>query len=178
MRVAEISLSKPETLAITDSDSVVVSRERREGRDDWLRLVFSDGTIEMLPGAVDITEQLLYPRILTIRGSHSDIMAIVGGENVFKLQRNKATLAAHLFRDVSYLEYWAISALDLGLSTLLIYESGLALVDDLISVVWQHPKTFDERFEGVLDGKAIISTDDNTKYLIDLETGKRNQGGC
>ncbi len=171
MKVTEITLKGTEPLELRDDKIATIEREGCQGRDDCLSMRFGNGTELELAAAVDVSEQLKYPRVFSIEGSRDDTLLLFGGEKVYWIKAGgKITAELALFRRWTESEYWTSKIVEHGQMTILIYEAGVLVIDDSLRVVWHKPKLLNDEFISI-EGGALKFLRDRVVWLMLLRDG-------
>jgi hypothetical protein len=124
----------------------VGTAERRDAWDsriDSLMLRFDTGAHAELRAAVDVSERLANPRVFVIEGTSPDTFLLFGGERMYLVSTNgevKSEFAT--FREWGYEEYWVTDIIQQQAAIVIIYESGVLMIDEALQVRWHKFKYF------------------------------------
>jgi hypothetical protein len=149
--------------------------ERRDAwgsRIDSLALRFDTGAHAELRAAVDVSELLSNPRIFVIEGTSLDTFLLFGGERMYWVSANEAVKSElATFRASGSEEYWVTEIIRHQDALIVIYESGVLMIDEALQVLWHQSKYFNDDFVA-MEGRALkFSRDGQEEWLIRLEDG-------
>jgi hypothetical protein len=148
--------------------------ERRETRDrtDSLSLHLDTAQRVELRAAVDVSERLSNPRVFVIEGTSSDTFLLFGGERLYwvstsgEVRSEFATLRAW-----GNEEYWVTEIVQQHAAIVIIYESGVLMIDEALQVRWHQPKYFNDDLVAVAGNALHFRRDGDEEWLMRLEDG-------
>jgi hypothetical protein len=172
MKWTEITLRGVQPLQFGGKRVGTVERRETADRIDGLAVHFDAGPHVELQAAVDVSEQLKYPRVVVIEGAPRDAFLLFGGEKTYRLTIDGAVKCEFpLYRRWGYEEYWTMRILDHGSGVVVIYEAGVMAIDEELQVRWHKPKLFNDEFVALEDNILMFARDDDEKWFIRLEDG-------
>jgi hypothetical protein len=139
-------------------------------KNSTLNINVSNGRCLELPHAVDVSEQESKPRVFIVVDRLGSTFMIFGGPIAYLLGRDISPLGEiKLFRDEIDQEYWKTEFVPRENRLIIIYEAGVLVLDDNLSVRSHQPKLFNDLFQG-MDGNAIrFIRDHEQEWLMMLD---------
>jgi hypothetical protein len=139
-------------------------------------LVELNSTRVTLDNVVDDGETTETPRIFKLTGAPSDALLLLGGTNVYRIDSTgKAALTTTLNRDTVNTEFWNLQLIASQQGALIIYESGIALIDSLLKQKWHVPKRYNDFFSKLENNRLWLLEDHELLWFVDLSTGTRSR---
>src|SRR5262245_40370271 len=171
MKVVEIALSGRQTLQFHGRTIATMEVCDCNALINCLALHFSNGSELVLPAAVDVSEQLDRPRIFLFEGTDRNMFMVFGGEKTYWITTEGRVKDVYpLFREKGYEEYWTTRIIESGDRLVIIYESGVLLIDASLRVCWHVRKYFNDEFVGSEGGLLKFVVED-TEWTMRLDDG-------
>jgi hypothetical protein len=172
MKWTEITLYGKELLSFEGRQVAMVERQQDGSRINALVIHFNTGIHVELRAAVDVSEQLPYPRIFVIESDLRDKFMLVGGEVAYWLTPDGSVQAElSLYRKWGEEEYWTTSMLEDEKGIIVIYEAGVLAIDDALQVRWHSPKLLNDNFSGMEHDTLKFDRDGDTTWFMRLDDG-------
>jgi len=173
MRVNEITLTNSSPLFIEGQQVGTAERGADASKADFLRIRFSSGSFLELPGGVDISEQLRAPRFFMIKGMSDSRLFIFGGENAYWLStEGKIENVLKTFRTYADAEYWETKIIERSSDIVIIYEAGVLVVDEALTIKCHKSKLFNDVFSSIEGDSLRLLRDHDTEWQMQLVDGK------
>lgn len=152
--------------------------DRKQARLDWsvsyadvrvLRVACENGKVLELPDAVDAGEMLDDPRVFVIEGRRIDHVCLIGGAQTYSISSlGGIEKTGRLFREDSLTEYWTTLLCEKQDDLLIIYESGVLILDDLFHVRFHQKKMINDVLINVGKNSLTFVRDHETEWSMDL----------
>ncbi len=125
-----------------------------------------------LSAAVDVSERLLNPRVFVIEGASPDTFLLFGGEKLYWVSTTGVVRSEFAtFREWGNEEYWVTEIVQQKAAIVIIYESGVLMIDEALQVRWHQPKYFNDNLVAVAGNALQFRRDGKDEWLIRLEDG-------
>jgi hypothetical protein len=170
MKAIEVNLASPQKIEVSGA-TFTLAREDFAGKDDALCLTLPSGEESRFLGAADVSELIDDPRIHILTGAKSDEVLIFGGERALRLSSQGVTGEIATFREWRFAEYFATDFFSCEGGMLIVYESGVMLVDEALAVRWHDPKYFNDIVHRVSNGVITLLRDEELEWTIALTDG-------
>lgn len=177
MRPIEIELAGVQPLYFRGERIGTVERRETRDRPDSLAIHFETGTNRVLPAAVDVSEQLSTPRVFIIEGRSPDTFMLFGGERLYWVSPDGDTRSEKLFRERGWEEYWTTEIIEQQRAAIIIYESGVIMIDEALQVRWHARKYFNDSFIAVEGSVLRFRQDGQDEWSIRIEDGMNPDAG-
>lgn len=141
-------------------------------RVDSLALRFDTGVDVELRAAVDVSERLSAPRIYVIEGTSPDTFLLFGGEKLYWVSMDgqvKSELAT--FRECGDEEYWVTEIIQRQDAIVIVYESGVLMIDEALQVRWSQIKYLNDDLVAIEGNALKFSRDGAEEWILRLEDG-------
>lgn len=172
MGCTEIALTGIQPLYFRGRQIGTVERRVTRDRDDGLSLHVGTGAHTELRAAVDVSEQLAKPRVFIIEGTPPSTFLLFGGERLYWVSTNgevKSEIA--LFREWGWEEYWTTEFIQQQDAIVIIYESGVLMIDEALQIRWHKRKYFNDDLAAVEGTTLKFIRDGQEAWFMRLEDG-------
>lgn len=159
--------------------------DRTQARLDWchgnadvpvLRASFENEKVLDLPNAVDVSEMLDAPRVFVIEGRRSDHVCLIGGPQAYSISNvGGIERTERLFREDRLAEYWSTLLFNRQEDLLVVYESGVLVLDDLFRVQLHHRKMVNDVLSNLGKSRISFVRDHETQWFMDLPDVKSKE---
>jgi hypothetical protein len=139
------------------------------GGIDCLGIRLECGVFLELSAAMDISEQLQAPRIFVIEGKPNETFAIFGGERIYWISTaGKVVKDFQTFRTYAEAEYWETKIINRPSDAVLIYESGVSVIDEDLRIRCHKIKFFNDFFAALEGDSITLLRDHDVKWRMQL----------
>ena len=153
--------------------------ERREDQniDNSLRLRFDSGVELVLESAVDVSQTIDLPRIFVIEGLASEKLMIFGGEKAYWILADGRLFGEYLTNRASDLtKYWSTRFVQIDDGLIVIYETSVLALDQLLEVRWHTRKYINDFFASVANGSLKFLRDHDLEWSMQISDGTPSLG--
>jgi len=134
-------------------------------------------TSVVLDGVVDDAETTDRPRVFVVTGEPTDVMLLLGGTKIHRVDaRGGVETPAALDRDTFDTEFWSLQLLVVESGVVVVYESGVVLLDRLLRLRWHIPKYYNDFLHKVEQGRLWFLEDHERPWSVDLTSGLKSDG--
>lgn len=129
------------------------------GSPDRRDLVVETGLYQAttLSRVVDTDQALAMPRVLVIQGSEPSELFLFGGEMAYWLTSDgKIAGEAPTYRDYRIDDLWSLEIIPFGENLIVVYETGLLVINEALELKWQRRKYIGEHLHLVNDDKVQL----------------------
>ncbi|HEX4382204.1 MAG TPA: hypothetical protein VH083_04620 [Myxococcales bacterium] len=170
MNIRELNLTTPQGFEVFGA-AFTAAEARHIGEDNALRLTLPSGEARIFPHAVDDSQSILYSRVHVLTGSKSNQALVFGGERALRLSGRGVEEEIATNRSCDMSEYFATEFFACADGTLIVYESGVFLIDESLVIRWHVLKYINDIVQQV-SGKAInFLRDHEEEWSISLPDG-------
>jgi hypothetical protein len=171
MNIVELNLTMPRRFEVF-GEAFTAAQGRHIGQDDALRLTLPSGEARLFPHAVDVSQSIEYSRIHVLTGSKSNQALLFGGERALRL--SPAGIEEEIATDRTWgmSEYWATEFLPCPYGALVVYESGVFLIDESLGIRWHVPKYINDFVQHVSERAITLLRDHEDEWTISLPDGR------
>ena len=137
-----------------------------------LRVSFEGDRLLELPDAVDVSQALDDPRVFVIEGRRADHVFLFGGKQIYSIGSvGGIERTLRLFREDDLTEYWDTLLFDRQDTLLVVYESGVLVLDDLFHVRFHQKKLINDVLANLEKNRLMFVRDHETEWYLDLSGG-------
>ncbi|MBA5871845.1 MAG: hypothetical protein GDA68_17905 [Nitrospira sp. CR2.1] len=134
-----------------------------------LHVSCENGNVLELPDAVDAGEMLDDPRVFVLEGRRIDHVCLIGGAQTYSISSiGGIEKSERLFRENRFTEYWNTLLFDRQDDLLIVYESGVLILDDLFRVRFHQKKMINDVLSNVGKNRLTFVRDHETEWSMDL----------
>jgi hypothetical protein len=178
MMIEPLEVSKPIKYKFQNNMDVEFhyKQERREGAFFGDLVVQKSGLELILFDAVDDGQTVNSPTLAVILGEPLNVIRTFGGQNSYKISSSLEILEkTTILRHRDYEEYWTAQFMETNFGIVVVYESGIMLINRKLDIVWHQSKYFNESVK--LSGSELNIVEDSGKsYYIRISDGIRQKG--
>jgi len=168
MKYTQYDLTAPQPLIVHGVEVGTVERRDYDNQINGLRITDKDGRVVDLPSGVDVSEQLDEPHIFIIEGA-ADGFFVFGGEIAYWVSTDLTQVSRlDLFRGYSEAEYWTTTILEQPQSLIIIYEAGVLVINEALTVLTHDRKLINDFFVAVEDTGIRFLRDHDEEWLMPL----------
>lgn len=138
-------------------------------KKQYLRFEFSNDKILEIEDVNIPTCKCMY----IIQGSGLEDLLLLVGDSLFHLSSLGETVCVlKLNREERDEKFWSTHLERTHIGTLVIYEGGLFLVGNDLTLKWHRMKYYNDIFSGINEGEVILAQDHDVIWSVNLRNGK------